>query len=380
MRLICCAFLLLAVGPAAPRSAAADAAHFFGFVRFDAFTLAASNGVLFLTSPWLTPPTPWDEAVVSWNAGCPDEAQLTVEARAAGSQGSTPFYALGVWSTNSDPPLRRSVKGQKDEWAEVKTDTLICRLPAERVQVRLRLENRARPLQPGVLSQDAAEALEQAVARWGLKFLGVSTLNTRAPREPVSPNRNAWGRSLEVPLRSQLAHPDGKNWCSPASLAMVLACWAKQLERPGLDLPLAEVARGVFDPAWDGTGNWVFNTAFAGAFDGLRAYVTRLADLGEIEDWIASGAPVIASVSFDLLNGKARDAGTGHLVVVTGFSESGEVWVNDPWPDKGTGPLVRKTVDRETFRRAWARSHQTVYLVYPTGHRPPADRLRHWQP
>ena len=159
---------------------------------------------------------------------------------------------------------------------------------------------------------------------------------------------------------------------------MILAHWAGVLRRPELDVPVPEVARAVYDRNWPGTGNWPFNTAFAGQFEGLRAYVTRLADLREIEDWVAAGVPVAASVSFDLLNGKAADLGNGHLVVVVGFTETGDMVVNDPWPDPKGVNSVRKTYPRQAFLRAWARSRHTVYLIHPQTVRPPSPRLGHW--
>src|ERR1044071_1262554 len=71
--------------------------------------------------------------------------------------------------------------------------------------------------------------------------------------------------------------------------------------------PSNRVAQAVYDPAYRGTGNWVFNMAYAGSFDGMRACATRFDGLREVEDCIAAGIPVALSVSFDLLNGKEKD-------------------------------------------------------------------------
>jgi hypothetical protein len=82
---------------------------------------------------------------------------------------------------------------------------------------------------------------------------------------------------------------------------------------------------------------------------------------------------VVASVSFDLLNGKPKDEGNGHLVVVVGFTRTGDVVVNDPWPNPRHENSVRKTFPRKNFIRAWERSHRTVYLIRPLPVAPPAD-------
>ena len=46
-----------------------------------------------------------------------------------------------------------------------------------------------------------------------------------------------------------------------------------------MNLTVPEVAAVVYDDSFAGTGNWPFNTAFAGSFPGMRSYVTRLDDI-----------------------------------------------------------------------------------------------------
>jgi hypothetical protein len=121
------------------------------------------------------------------------------------------------------------------------------------------------------------------------------------------------------------------------------------------------VAAGVFDPNWPGTGNWPFNTAFAGALPGMRGYVTRLADLAELGAWLRSGVPLAASVSYAVLQGQPHD-GDGHLVVCVGLTAAGDVVVNDP----GTRHEIRRTFQQADFLRAWDYSHRTVYVIHPT--------------
>jgi hypothetical protein len=56
-------------------------------------------------------------------------------------------------------------------------------------------------------------------------------------------------------------------------------------------------ARNTYDYAYEGTGNWPFNTAYAAEF-GLHGHITRLHSLNELEDYLAWGIPVITSQSF----------------------------------------------------------------------------------
>jgi hypothetical protein len=158
---------------------------------------------------------------------------------------------------------------------------------------------------------------------------------------------------------------------------MVLARWSQLLGRPELNRDVPEVAAGVYDEDYSGTGNWPFNTAYASHFAGMRGFVTRFEDVNELEDWIAAGIPVVISARWDLLRPDRQDTGNGHLLVCIGFTPDGDVVVNEPAGNLKTGH-VRQVYRREDVRRAWAKSNNTVYLIYPIGARLPANRYGHW--
>jgi hypothetical protein len=160
---------------------------------------------------------------------------------------------------------------------------------------------------------------------------------------------------------------------------MALAFWAKKLDRPELDIPVPDAARAIYDHVYKGTGNWPFNMAFAGAFPGMRAYVTRFSDIRELEDWIEAGIPPIVSLSYDLLKGIKRDRDPGHLMVCVGFTQDGDMILNDPAHRPEKGQTARSVFPRSNFLRAWKRSDYTVYLVYPEDTKLPPDPLGHWE-
>ena len=323
--------------------------QFVALTNFSSFVRETVAGNRVFTSPWVKFERPWNELVVSWNAACPSGSGLKVEVRARGDAGTTPFLTYAWWAEQTNRYCRQSVPGQSNALAEVKTDILVCHHPMREAQVRL-------TLQPG-----------DTEAQPALKFLGLSGLNSRQAPASRPPNRVVWGKSLEVPERSQVGHAGASGWCSPTSVAMVLAYWGRQLQRSELNPSVPEVARGVYDPCLPGTGNWPFNVAYAGHFEGLRAYATRLEGMRELEDWVAAGVPVVASVSFDFLTGHALDEGTGHLIVVVGFTSDGQVVINDPWPNPRKGSKHRQVFSRQSVEKAWNRSHRTVYLIYPEG-------------
>ena len=122
----------------------------------------------------------------------------------------------------------------------------------------------------------------------------------------------------------------------------------------------------MFDHAYGGAGNWSFNTAYA-ALHGTEAFVTRLRSLEEAELFVAAGIPLVASVAFeeDELPGAGYRT-SGHLLVVAGFDEAGDVIVNDPASHRiPSNDEVRAVYPRAPFEKVWMRSGGLVYVVRP---------------
>jgi hypothetical protein len=341
--------------------ASADAfSDFVGLKNFSDFRRStATNNETVLTSPEIKSAIEWNELIVSWNAEAPDGTFLKVEARAIEREHATKFYTIAVWSLDNKAFPRTSVGGQKDGDATVETDTVVLKQSARVAQVRITF---------GGTNRESAK----------LRFLGLSFCNTDVKPHAEKSNRTTWGKIISTPERSQFGYPDAKGWCSPACLSMLLTRWADALHRPELNVSVPEVAAAVYDKQYDGTGNWVFNAAFAGSFKDMRSYVTRFSDISEVEDWIATGIPVILSARWDLLLPGRPVDNDGHLVVCIGFTENGDVVVNDPATNQNK-ESVRRIYKRGDVIRAWAASHNTVYLVYPESVRIPKNRFRQWE-
>jgi hypothetical protein len=314
-----------------------------------------------LTSPELLAGLNANEFIVSWNLDAPEGTGIKVEAKALYTDHASKWYTLGLWSKDGKAFPRESVVGQKDADGDVHTDTLALKKPTDRLQLRITLNRSAEGKMPR------------------LKFLGISAADTHAAPAPLEPDRAVWGKEVVVPGRPQSGWPGASGWCSPTSTDMVLAFWAEQKHRPELDLPVPEVAHAIYDRVYDGTGNWPFNTAFAGSFPGIRAYVSRFSDIRELEEWVGVGSPPIVSVSYDLLRGKATDNDPGHLMVCDGFTATGDIVLNDPAHHPERGEVCRRVFPRANFLKAWAKSHNTVYLIYPEGAKRPANRYGHWE-
>jgi hypothetical protein len=215
---------------------------------------------------------------------------------------------------------------------------------------------------------------------------------------PVSPVGRARGRVLDVPTLSQEVHTGhypqwdngGEAWCSATSTAMVVKYWRtgprpSQLTwvDPPVDAEVDFTARNVFDYTYDGAGNWPFNTAYATRW-GLKAFVTRLRSFTEAEELIRAGIPVIISVSFAKGDLDGAGYGTnGHLMVVVGFTDDGDVVVNDPASHLiADDDQVRFTYRRDQLENAWVpHSGGTAYVIHPAHVRlpqPPNRQEPNW--
>ena len=306
-------------------------------------------------------PFPFNEAVLSWNVDAPPGTGIETEIQTQIGERKSRWYHMGRWSQDAKIFPRESVKGQKDEDGDVETDTLALKNPAEKFRLRL------------TLKPDGAGTLPK------LKFLGVSLIDTKASNDPLEPLKTVWGKEIVVPGKPQSGYPDSKGWCSPTSTDMTLSFWSKRLNRPELDMPVPDAAHAIFDKAYDGTGNWSFNMAYAGSFPKIRAYVSRFSDIRELESWVEMGLPVVVSVSYDLLKGKTIDNDPGHLMVCDGFTESGDIVLNDPAHHPEKGEACRKVFSRAYFLKGWKRSRNTVYLIYAEGTKLPQNIYGHWE-
>ncbi|MBI5367702.1 MAG: peptidase C39 family protein [Planctomycetes bacterium] len=294
---------------------------------------------------------PFDRAVLSTQVACPPETGCNayVLVRTAHPEGAT-IVGCGPWSVHASG-LRLSPKGPTEgpERVRVDVDT-----------VRILGGEQAREVS---LSVYLAAGPESKPALSGL------TLCTwvAGTRRPFTAQRSpAWGRLLDVPERSQCVEDPAiaGSICSPTSLAMVLQFW-------GIRLPTAEVARGVYDAQAKIYGNWPFNTACAfEASGGLlsESYVARFGSLEELEAEIAAGRPTIISHRWKPgeLTGAPVDSSDGHLIVVVGFDERGDVVVNDPAADPRRGASVRRTYPRREIYRSWLENADgVVYRIGP---------------
>ncbi len=321
-------------------------------------------------SPWVTPGFALTELVPSWSALTPADSWIEVQVRARSAGGKVSSWdVMGRWTSGDRHIRRQTVSGQTDDLGKVNVDTWQSTGPAgvSAYQVRVLLMRRA-----GLTGSPSVDTVG-----------AVASTSSPAPAPASTPGPGR-GIVLDVPRYSQMAHrghfpawgSGGQAWCSPTSTSMVLGYYDalpapsayKWVPAGHTDPWVDYAARMTYDSAYEGTGNWAFNTAYAAPRVG-KAFVTRLRSLREAEDYIAAGIPLVASISYAAgeLTGSAVSSSNGHLLVVVGFTGSGDVVVNDPASTTRKG--VRRTYDRKEFEDAWLpASGGTVYVIHDAAH------------
>jgi hypothetical protein len=304
------------------------------------------------------------DIITSWTADTPPGTWLQLDLRGVTAGGAcTKWFVMGRWTAH-EVPARSSVPGQGDAHGDV----LVDRFLAAQGQGLTRI-------QVGV-------TLHRPVGSESTPTLCSITAVATRPSDgaPAIEGGDALGVILAVPSFSQHEHSSepaqwdgsGKAWCGPTCTAMVLAFWGSGpaaadcawVDPACVNPRVHHVVRGVYDYDYRGTGNWAFNTAYAGQF-GMAGFVTKLRSLAEAEAFIARGVPLVLSLSFHerQITGLAYST-RGHLLVLAGFAANGDPVLNDPAAPSSS--LVRKTVNRFELETAWLTSSDGVAcVIYP---------------
>jgi hypothetical protein len=287
---------------------------------------------------------------------------------------------MGRWASGDEDIHRTSVPDQTDATGTIDVDTFEAAQGVQLMSYQLRV---------------TLYRLQGTRVSPHLRMVGAMT--SAIPDRfsvPTSPSGGAWGIELPVPRYSQDVHkgqyPEydggGEAWCSPTSTEMVVEYWGKHPTAQQLswvdpsyaDPSVDFAARSTYDYDYQGAGNWPFNAAYAASY-GLDAHITRLHSLQELEGYIRRGIPVITSQSFQAseLDGAGYST-SGHIMVVVGFTKTGDVIVNDP--ASSDDQAVRNVYKRSQFENVWLRTERplpgggtgsgsggVVYIVTPHG-------------
>lgn len=309
----------------------------------------------------LSPPIPAVDArelIPSWGADTPPGAWLELQLRVQSDGAWGRWFRVARWDAAPSESRRTSFEAQEGPDGQLATDTLLLAAPAAAVQARVLLCG-----EPGA---DMPE----------LTSLALCLTSAASPPLPLAPFPTP-PLALPLLLSQYLTDPvDGHRWCSPTSMTMLLAYWHARTDEERLarfarpEAVLALAVPMIYDPGWDGTGNWGFNTALAANL-GLVAYVTRLHSLHQLARWTAAGVPVPISVRWKPgeLDG-ANGSSAGHITIVTGVAGDRVLMAEPAAREQAT---IARSYRADQLFACWQRAANGVaYIVHPAGWPRPA--------
>ncbi len=301
------------------------------------------------------------EVIPTWAAETPAGAWIEVQLLVTRGEADR-LFRVAAWDNAPADSRRGSFDAQAGPDGRMATDTVLLATPSDGLRARVLL-----------CAEPGADMPE-------LTALSLCLTAEGAARPPERGEADALpASSLHMPLliSQYLSYPEyGPLWCSPTSVAMLLAYWHQRTGDPRLAAFLAPesvpatVAPMVYDPGWEGTGNWAFNSAFMASL-GLSAYVTRFHSLAQLARWTAAGVPVAISIRWEPgeLDG-ALGRSPGHITVVTGFLGDRVLMAEPATRDPAT---IARSYRADQLFACWQRaSSGVVYLAHPFGWRGPA--------
>lgn len=306
------------------------------------FTLQPADGLFVYESAPIHHARGFDEALVSFNADVPAGTSMSVDVRVGTVAHGlvSPWMTIAWWGAGSvGEPVRAFSDEATGLAGKIDIDYFVSKQTFDLMQYRVR-----------------TTSADVRVQRIGISFgEPKSSVHRWSWRETT---RRSEPRRLPVPFFSQRT-PRGElsgRLCSPTSVTMLL-------NYRGINSSVYDVAQTCHDPEHDLFGNWPRNVQGAYVL-GLPGYLTRIDTWAQVERYFASGQPIIASVQ--VAEGELRGAPYkktgGHLIVLHGFTEDGNVIVSDP--AAGTPETGQLVYTRADLTNVWMyRTDGTGYIL-----------------
>jgi uncharacterized protein YvpB len=197
-----------------------------------------------------------------------------------------------------------------------------------------------------------------------LDRISVVYSNTKANLQEYNcyklPAMNISPSTLALPFMSQHSLPDSisNKACSQVCLAMILNYHNRQYS----PIEVAEISYDSYNEIY---GNWLYNVQAAYMLGLQKTWVGRHSSFNEIAEEIYKGNPVAISISFEngyLFNAPYKQT-KGHIIVVRGFDNDGNVLVNDPYGKTVSEGVNKYDIDELT--EAWVSHGGIAYHLWP---------------
>lgn len=306
-------------------------------------------------SPPLRSTAGFEQLLLSWNIDCSAESGACVELRVRESDERewTPWLYVGDWGTS----LPASAALEREHGGHLESGKGLKRVSADGARINIDFfasERTWSAAQFRVRATASGDQLNRSVIVRRVALCFSRRSDELAPKFELPKNAR---KRLDVPFRSQRSETQelASRICSPTSVAMVLGF-------RGIEVDTLRVAERLFDSAHDIYGNWT--RAVQGAYSfGAPGYLARFSDWNEVAQHIARGTPLVISIAAKPgeLDGAPYVKTDGHLLVLCGFDEHGNVHVNDPAAETPqAGKLVYR---RDQLERAWMARGGTAYVL-----------------
>lgn len=331
---------------------------FFGALEIRA-ERASPNGVATAVYEHPVPEITSDgfcRAIVSWNISTPPGTGAWFEVRAwrskdghswsgsTGDAGWSPWLFIGEWGEVSPEQAGWPIQTKAAD-ASIEVDEFVSSERWDLLQWRVVVASTT----PG-----RSVTVHNVIISANLESPNADSRNDKRADQLPTP------ADLPVPFRSQKTDNPALagRLCSPTSVSMVLGLHHHNVS-------VQRVAELAYDRRHDIYGNWPRNVQ--AAFElGLSGAVVRFANWNEVSQQIEKNRAVIISFAADKgeLPAAPYESTSGHLIVIRGFDERGDVLVNDP--ACGTEQEGRRTYSRDDLTRVWLRKGRgTAYLLWP---------------
>jgi len=250
------------------------------------------------------------ELILTWNCPAPMNTLASVDfrVRAAGGEWSC-WFQMGDWKSEK----KQDRKSFDFIYGELKTDHFFAAGVFDEVQYRVVLRT--------------ADYSQSPL----LRRVTLCLSDTRDKKEVEPELFSGAAMDLPAPWLSQFDPDTVKDRvmmeagvCAATSVTMVL-------KHHGMPANVRDVGRRAYDPSADIYGNWAFLAAAAAEY-GPAAWVQRFSDWRQVESFITLGIPVIISIAYPkgTFSAEPDKETKGHLIVVRGFTATGDAIVNDP--------------------------------------------------
>lgn len=293
------------------------------------------------TSGAIEPDSPFTELLPSWQVDAPADTRLRMQVRTRDAERGdwSPWLPLATWGR----VMHETNTTTRFDGGRVEIDIVRLNRPADAFEVGLHFANLS-------ADTDSSAAVRRVVVVTSGKGSDLT------PHHGDDAASKPTARDLPVPFRTQQNNPEAMRprTCSPTSVAMVMAY-------RGVDLPTVEHAVGIYDAEYGIFGNWGRAVAWASQH-GLDAELVRIRDWRQVEDYIAAGQPLIASIAFgpDEFPSNVMNSTAGHLIVIRGLTPEGDAIVNDPASaTRGDGVVYKK----EELAAAWFGRGGVTYVI-----------------